>query len=320
MEWLEEPPRAELFVYEEKAKSILTKNASPDLSFDWSLNPYRGCQHACGYCYARPDHQYLGWGAGTDFDRRIVVKTNAPELLDRELGKSSWNGDAIMFSGDTDCYQPLEASYTLTRRCLEVCLRHGNPVDVITKGALVRRDVDVLAALAKGPGGGVFLSIAFSDDDDAHRLEPSVTPPSRRFEAIRALADAGIPVGVAVAPIIPGLNDAQIPEILGRAHAAGARRAFMTMLRLSREVLPVFDERLAQAFPDRAQKVMNAVKDVRGGKLSVSAFGARMRGAGARWDAIEQLFGIHCRRLGMNREEGPSRRRPPKPPRQGELF
>jgi DNA repair photolyase len=284
------------------------------------VNPYRGCQHACAYCYARPDHQYLGFGAGTDFDRRIVVKVNAPEVLERELRKASWQGESITFSGDTDCYQPLEASYRLTRGCLEACRRHDNPVDVITKGALVRRDVDVLADLTKGPGAGVFVSIAFADDGMAHRIEPSVTPPSRRFETIRALADAAIPVGVAVAPIIPGLNDAQVPEILERAHAAGARQAFRTMLRLSREVLPVFEERLGEAYPDRAKKVLHAIQDVRGGKMSEGAFGKRMTGTGPRWAAIEQLFDVHAKRLGMKTAPGPARRRAPRGPRQGELF
>jgi DNA repair photolyase len=321
VDWLDDPPKAELHVYEEDARSVLTRNDSPDLPFRWSLNPYRGCQHACAYCYARPDHQYLGWGAGTDFDTRIVVKRNAPEVLRRELRKPSWRGELVLFSGDTDCYQPLEAGYALTRRCLQECLAAHNPVSVITKGALVRRDVDVLAALARDRLAGVFVSIAFASDDVAHRIEPSVPPPSRRFETIRALADAGNPVGVAVAPVIPGLSDAEIPEILARARAAGARRAFLTMLRLSREVLPVFADRLEAAFPDRAARVLGAVARIRGGKLSESAFGRRMAGQGPRWDAIAQLFALHCRRLGLATSEGPEQPVPrPRGPRQGELF
>ena len=303
VEWLEAPPAATLSVYEEEARSVLSENDSPDLPFRFSVNPYRGCLHACAYCYARPSHQYLGFGAGSDFDRKIVVKKNAPDVLRRELERPSWAGDTIMFSGNTDCYQPLEASYTLTRRCLEVCLEFRNPVSLVTKSALVRRDVELLAALATRARATVNLSVAFARDEVARKIEPYASRPSNRFEVMRRLADAGVPTGVLVAPIIPGLNDSDVPELLERARDAGASWAGMTLLRLPAEVLPVFDARLEEAFPERAQKVRNAVMEVRGGKMNESAFGARFEGRGPRWIAIERMFEVHARRLGLTTGE-----------------
>ena len=310
VEWLGEPPQVELEVFEEEAKSILTRNESPDVPFRYGVNPYRGCQHACAYCYARPTHQYLGFGAGTDFDARIVAKVNAPELLEKALSKRNWERWPVNFSGVTDAYQPLEASYQLTRRCLEVCARYHNPVAIVTKGALVRRDVDLLATIeerARGgggeppstrPGAEVYVSIPFADDDTGRRIEPLGAAPSMRFETLRVLSEAGIPTGVALAPIIPGLNDADVPEILTRAHAAGARRAFLILLRLPAEVHDVFRERLESAFPLRAERVWNALAEMRGGTVKDSRFGSRMEGTGPRWDTIRQLFEVHCRRLG----------------------
>jgi len=324
VEWLEEAPSAALTIYEEEARTVLSHNDSPDLPFRWSLNPYRGCLHACAYCYARPSHQYLGFGAGTDFDRKIVVKKNAPEALRRELERRSWVGEAIMFSGNTDCYQPLEASYTLTRRCLEVCLDFQNPVSLVTKSALLRRDVDLLAALTRRARASVMMSIAFARDDASRKMEPYASRPSHRFDVMRLLADAGVPVGILVAPIIPGLNDSDIPELLERARDAGASRAGMTLLRLPAEVLPVFDARLEEEFPERAQKVRNAVLEMRGGKMNEAAFGARFAGKGPRWGAIEQLFDVQARRLGLNAAErlpavsGETTFR--RPTAQGELF
>jgi DNA repair photolyase len=303
VEWLEAPPAATLSVYEEEARSVLSENDSPDLPFRFSLNPYRGCLHACAYCYARPSHQYLGFGAGSDFDRKIVVKKNAPEVLRRELERPSWAGETIMFSGNTDCYQPLEASYTLTRRCLEVCLEFRNPISIVTKSALLRRDVELLAALASRARAAVSLSVAFARDEVARKIEPYASRPSNRFDVMRRLADAGVPTGVLVAPIIPGLNDSDVPELLERAKDAGAAWAGMTLLRLPAEVLPVFDARLEEAFPERAQRVRNAVMEVRGGKMNESAFGARFAGRGPRWAAIEQMFEVHARRLGLPTRE-----------------
>ena len=294
-------PEARLEVYEEEAKSALSKNDSPDVGFTWSVNPYRGCFHACAYCYARPSHQYLGFGAGTDFDRRIVVKTNIAERLREAFERRSWKGETVVFSGNTDCYQPLEATYGLTRACLELCAEYRNPVSIITKSKLVRRDADVLAQLTEEAACVVTVSVPFADDAMARAIEPNASPPSKRLETVRILADAGVDVGVSLGPIIPGLNDDQILTILERAAEAGARHAFPILLRLPREVLPVFDARLEEAFPLRAEKVRSAIRQMRGGKLNDARFGMRMRGSGARWAIIDELFTKQARRLGLRR-------------------
>ncbi|MBK8253061.1 MAG: PA0069 family radical SAM protein [Polyangiaceae bacterium] len=299
VEWLGEPPNAPLCVFEEHAKSIVNEVESPDVGMMWSLNPYRGCQHACAYCYARPTHQYWGFGAGTDFDRNIVVKVNAAALLRETFEKKSWQGQAISFSGNTDCYQPLEASYELTRACLKVCFEYQNPVGVITKSALIRRDIELLAALHKRARVGVTLSIPFADDGMGRAIEPLASACSNRFETIRRLVDAGIPTGVNVAPMIPGLNDTQMVEVLERAKEAGAHRAGMILLRLPKEVLPVFVERLDVAFPERAGKVKKAILEMRGGKMNEGEFGSRMEGKGPRWEVISNLFDLTVKRLGF---------------------
>jgi DNA repair photolyase len=311
----DEVPLATLSVYEEEARSIVAENDSPDVPFRYSVNPYRGCFHGCAYCYARPSHELLGFGAGTDFERRIVVKRNAAELLHARLSSPSWKGEMIAFSGVTDCYQPLEASYGLTRRMLEVCLAFRNPVGVITKGALVERDVDLLAALARDARCTVYLSIPFADESMARAIEPYAASIARRFHALRVLSEAGVRTGVSVSPVIPGLNDAQIPEVLTRAREAGAQTAFMVMLRLPSAVRPVFVDRLRETMPLRAEHVLHAIRDVRGGELNRTAFGERMHGEGPRWQAIEGLFAAHHRRLGFVdasrfEHEGTSFRRP----------
>lgn len=299
-EWLDAPPMAKLEVFEERAKTVLSENDSPDVGFRWSVNPYRGCFHACAYCYARPSHQYWDFGAGTDFESKIVVKVNAPERLREHLLKRSWQGEEIAFSGNTDCYQPLEAAYRLTRRCLEICAEFRNPVSLITKGALVRRDIDILRELAAHDAVFVNFSIAFSDDAMSRKLEPHAPRPSTRFEAMRALHEAGIPVGLALAPIIPGVNDSQVPEILERARDCGARHAFRVLLRLPKEVNPVFFQRLREEFPDRVTKVESAIRDMRGGQMYDSRFGQRHRGTGERWHATAWLFDATCKKLGLN--------------------
>jgi DNA repair photolyase len=321
LEWEGEPPPADLCVHEERAKSALSENKSPDIGFRWSVNPYRGCFHGCAYCYARPTHPYLGFGAGTDFERQIVVKVNIVERLRASFQKRSWRRELVAFSGNTDCYQPIEAHYRLTRGCLEACAEYSNPVAIITKGKLVRRDVDVLQTLQRHAGCSVAVSIPFADDDHARAIEPFASSPSKRFETLRILSDAGIETSVGVAPIIPGLNDDQIPEILKRARDAGASGAFKTLLRLPLEVGPIFEARLADAFPLRHTKVMNAIRDVRGGRRSDSRFGARMVGRGARWDTIEQLFSMHCDRLGLVRRSGEAPETPmaPLPPKSRQL-
>ena len=316
VEWIGEPPPVAVRVYEERSRSILSENDSPDVPFRWSVNPYRGCQHACAYCYARPTHQYLGLGAGTDFDSKLVVKTNAAELLREAFARRSWRGERVAFSGVTDCYQPIEASYELTRRCLEVCAEFRNPVDVVTKGALVRRDVELL----RRTGARVYLSIPFLDPSIARALEPWAPAPDTRFETLRQLTRAGVPTGVAIAPLIPALNDAHVPTLLERAREAGATSVFTILLRLPAEVRGIFEQRLRESFPERADKVLNALREMRAGKLSDSAFGSRMQGSGPRWDTLRQLLELQCRRLGFD-EPG---REPSEPlasrPRQGTLF
>ncbi len=320
VEYLERPPPVDLEIYEERAKSILSENTSPDVPFRWSVNPYRGCFHACAYCYARPTHEYLDWGAGTDFERRIVVKANAAELLGKALRKRTWRGELVAFSGVTDCYQPLEASYALTQACLEECLRARNPVSIITKGALVERDAELLAELEQRAGASVFVSIPFTDEGMARRIEPFAATPERRFQALARLSDAGVPTGVAIAPVIPGLNDDQIPEILRRARAAGARQAFTIMLRLPGSVAAVFEARLRATEPLRADKVFNTLAETRGGTSGARGFGERMRGAGPRWEAVDNLFKLHCRRLGFAIRERDDEAPPPPAPRQQDLF
>lgn len=316
IEWLGEPPESKLEVFEERdTRSIIAQNDSPDVSFDYSINCYRGCIHGCTYCFSRPTHEYLGYGAGTDFDRKIVVKVRAVELLRKELMKPSWRGDEIVFSFTSDPYLPLEAHYKLTRGCLEVCAEFRNPVGVITKSALIRRDIDVLQELNRRAKVAVFFTIPFTDRDTARAVEPFAPLPDARFHAMEALAAAGITVGIGIAPVIPGLGT-DIPELLQRAKDAGATQAFINMLRLPGSVAPYFEQRLRQELPTKADRVMNRIREARGGKLNSSVFGERMRGKGQYWEAIERLFRIHTARLGFNKktsrtaENGTTFRRP----------
>ena len=299
-EWLEPPPEARIDVFEETSGSILSKNESPDIPFKWSVNPYRGCQHACAYCYARPYHEYLGLGAGTDFDTKLIVKRNAPDLLRRAFRRSSWKRECVNFSGITDCYQPIEAGYGITRACLEVCLDFGNPVVVVTKGVLVVRDIDILSALHAKSRARVMLSIPFADAETSKLIEPQAPTPSRRFEALRQLSDAGVPVGVLVSPIIPGLSDRDIPRILEQAARAGAQSASFTALRLPASVEEVFVKRIRAVMPLRAKRIMNRLREIRGGAMNDSRFHNRMRGRGAYWDSICELFALSKRRLGLD--------------------
>ncbi len=297
VEWLGPPPTAALEVYEECAKSIVTENKSPDVGFRFGVNPYRGCFHGCSYCYARPSHQYLDFGAGTDFERRIVAKVNAAELLRARLLRRSWRGAPIVFSGNTDCYQPLEAHYQLTRRMLEVCLEFRNPVGIITKSALVRRDAELLGTLAAQANARVYMSIPFVDGAMARAVEPHAPTPAARFDAMRVLADAGVPVGVALAPIIPGLNEDQIPAVMEQAADAGATHYFSVLLRLPRETGPVFWSRLRESFPQRVRRVENALRDCHGGRVG---FFERMRGRGPRWQSIQRLIELQARRFHLS--------------------
>jgi DNA repair photolyase len=301
-DYLDGPPPVGLQLYEEETQEILSRNESPDLPFRWSLNPYRGCFHACAYCYARPTHEYWGFGAGTDFESKIVVKVNAATRLQETFLKPSWRGDIIAFSGNTDCYQPVEAGYGLTRACLEVCAEFRNPVGLITKAALIARDIDVLQRLRREAWVRVFFSIPFADNETARKVEPQAPSITSRLDAMRRLAEAGIPTGVSIAPVIPGLNDAAIPEILSRAREAGAETATYMLLRLSGSVEPVFLERMRTAFPERVRKITNRLREVRGGSLTEARFFKRHHGEGAYWSLMEQLFEAGCRKAGFPAE------------------
>ena len=301
VEWIGEPPQAKLEVFEEiDTRKIITRNDSPDVSFDYSINCYRGCIHGCTYCFSRPTHEYLGYGAGTDFDRKIIVKVNAPQLLRQELMKPSWKGDEIVFSFTSDPYLPLEANYKLTRQCLQICAEFQNPVGVITKSAMIRRDIDVLQELSAKASLGVFFTIPFTDVEVSKAVEPYAPLPDARFGAMRALSEAGITVGIAIAPVIPGLST-DIPELLKRAKDAGATQAFLNMLRLPGSVAPYFEERLRATLPTKAERVLHRIREARDGKLNSSVFGERMRGKGQYWEATARLFKIHAERLGFNK-------------------
>lgn len=302
VEWLGEPPEAKLEVFEEtETRGIITHNDSPDVGFDYTVNCYRGCIHGCTYCFSRPTHEYLGYGAGTDFDRKIVVKVKAPQLLRQEFMKPSWKGDEIVFSFTSDPYIPIESHYQLTRQCLEICAEFRNPIGIITKSALIRRDIDVLQKLTQDAKLGVFFTIPFTDRETARAVEPFAPLPDARFHAMADLAAAGIKVGIGIAPVIPGLSS-DIPVLLKRAKEAGATHAFINMLRLPGSVAPYFQERLYEKLPTKADRVLNRIREARGGKMNSSVFGERMRGKGQFWEATERLFKIHCERLGFNKK------------------
>jgi DNA repair photolyase len=277
--------------------------------------PFNGC----AYCFARPTHEYLDLGAGTDFETKIAVKVRAPELLQKAFDRPSWQGELIVFSGVTDCYQPLEASYQITRRCLEICARYRNPVGIITKAPLIERDLDVLQELNRVARVRVYVSIPFWNADHARAIEPYVATPQRRMLTVERLSKAGISVSVMVAPVIPGLTDEDMPRILEAARAAGARRAGYVLLRLPGSVKAVFEERLRATLPERADRVLHRIRETRGGKLYDSRFGTRGRGEGEYAAAIAKLFAITTRRLGLNEEreevEEPSTFQRPVPPK-----
>jgi DNA repair photolyase len=321
-EWLDSPPAVRLQVFEDDTRSILSRNDSPDLSFRWSVNPYRGCFHACAYCYARPSHEYLGFGAGTDFESKLVVKRDAGVLLREAFLRPSWFGELVVFSGNTDCYQPLEAAWGLTRACLEVCAEFRNPVGIITKGALILRDMDVLQRLNEEAAVRVYISIPFADNETARRVEPQASSITKRLATVRALAEAGIPTGVSIAPVIPGLNDDHMYEILRQARDAGARTAFYSLLRLPGSVEPVFLERMTVMFPERIKKITHRLREVRGGRFSSSEFFKRHRGQGTYGEMLGQLFAAAKCKAGFSdtpEESLPATFRRP-PPRQTSLF
>lgn len=298
----EEPdPRTEII--DDTSKSAFATNTSPDIPFSHSINPYRGCEHGCAYCYARPTHEYLGYNAGIDFETKIVVKRDAARLAREEMMKKSWTPTMVSISGVTDPYQPLERKLGITRSVLEVMLDFRNPVGIVTKNALVLRDIDLLARLAEQKCAAVFLSITTLDRDLARRLEPRTSSPELRLEAVRRLSEAGIPVGVMMAPLIPGLTDEEIPSLLKAAAEAGAKRAYYVMVRLPLAVRPIFLDWLEREEPARAAKVRHMLEEMREGKINLSEFGKRMGGTGARAEMIANLFELSARRCGLNQTE-----------------
>ena len=282
------------------SSTIIARNNSPDIGFEASVNAYRGCEHGCIYCYARPTHEYLGFSAGLDFETRIMVKENAPELLRKELAMPKWKPQVIAMSGVTDCYQPVERRLKLTRGCLQVLAEFRNPVGIVTKNHLVTRDIDVLSELARHKAVAVFVSVTTWDTDLRKVMEPRTSPPASRLAAIEALSRAGIPVGVLVAPVIPGLTDHELPRIIAAAAKAGARFAGHVVLRLPYAVAPLFEDWLTRHFPDRKDKVLNRIRSLRGGKLNDPNFGSRMRGEGIFADQISQMFHVACRKAGID--------------------
>ncbi|MBW3565965.1 MAG: PA0069 family radical SAM protein [Acidobacteria bacterium] len=301
----EPEPHPETEYLEDASRSIITRNDSPDVGFERSLNPYRGCEHGCAYCFARPTHEYLGFSAGLDFETKIIAKRNAPELLRRELAAKGWEPTPLAMSGVTDPYQPVERRLRITRGCLEVLAETRNPVIIITKNELVTRDIDLLGELAAFEAVAVCVSVTTLDRELAGKLEPRTSRPHRRIEAIRALADAGIPVGVLFAPVIPAINDFEIPKILEAVAGAGAVFASWVMLRLPWAVSPLFQDWLERHYPDRKDHVLSRLMEAREGKLYRAEFGKRMRGSGELARQTSTMFDVARRRAGLD-AKGPS--------------
>ena len=282
------------------SRTIIAHNDSPDVGFNSSINPYRGCEHGCIYCFARPTHEYLGFSAGLDFETKIVVKEDAPELLREELMSNRWEPEVIAISGVTDPYQPIERKLQLTRRCLEVLAEFRNPVAIITKNHLVTRDVDILSELARYDAASVAVSVTTLDAKLANIMEPRTTTPELRLAAIAALSKAGVPTTVMVAPVIPAITEHEMPAILRAAREAGATSAGFVVLRLPWAVAPLFEQWLSEHFPDRKEKVLNRIRDLREGKLYDPQWRIRQRGKGIFAEQIESIFDITCRKLGLN--------------------
>ncbi|MFD2245213.1 PA0069 family radical SAM protein [Pontibacter ruber] len=292
IEGLDEPmlSNSKTEYFTENPKKIVNRIDSPDLGLSYSMNPYQGCEHGCIYCYARNTHQYWGYGAGLDFERKIIIKENAPEVLAAQLEHPKWQVMPIMLAGNTDCYQPIEAKKQLTRRMLEVLLQYRHPVSIITKNALILRDLDLLQELNKLDLVHVNISITTLDEKLRQKLEPRTASGAKRLQVVKQLTDAGIPVNVMVAPVIPGLNDYEIPEIIKRVAEAGASNAAYTIVRLNGNIGPIFEDWIRQAYPDRAEKVLSQIADCHGGSLNDSRFGVRMHGEGQFASTINKLF------------------------------
>ncbi len=287
--------------FRDHSQTIITKNDSPDIPFTYSLNPYRGCEHGCIYCYARPYHEYLGLSSGIDFESKIYIKPDAARLLQKELSHKNWTGDSIAMSGITDCYQPGEKKFEITRSCLKVLSNCLNPVGMITKNHLVTRDIDLLQKLAAYQAVHIFISITTLDDHLARIMEPRASSPQARLTAVKALSEAGIPVGVNVAPLISGLNDHEVPSIIEAAKEAGAQRVGYTVLRLPYAVKDLFTDWLEKNYPNKIEKILDHIQDIRGGKLNDARFGSRMKGEGQYAEQIKQLFKMSVEKFGLNK-------------------
>ncbi len=299
---LEELPPFKTEVQVEKPRTIITRNESPDISFDRSINPYRGCEHGCVYCFARPTHAFMGLSPGLDFESKLFAKPDAARMLDKELSKPGYQPRTIAIGTNTDPYQPIEKQYRIMREILEVLEARGHPVGIVTKSALVTRDIDILSRMAERGLAKVALSVTTMDRMLARTMEPRASTPTKRLEAIRQLSDAGIPASVMVAPVIPGLNDPELERILDSARAAGAREAGYVILRLPLEVAPIFKDWLLRHYPDRYRHVMSLIRSMRDGKDYDSEWGKRMKGAGPYAWQIGRRFEIAAKRLGLNAE------------------
>jgi DNA repair photolyase len=297
--------------YNDHSRSVLVKNNSPDLGLSYSINPYRGCEHGCIYCYARPTHEYLGFSAGLDFETKIMVKKDAPELLQKEFMKKSWIPQSVFFSGNTDCYQPAERNFQITRKCLEVFLTFKNPVSIITKNALVLRDLDILKELSEMNLLRVVISVTTLKKELQRKLEPRTSSPAMRLKTIEMLSSNGISTAVNVAPVIPGLTDEEIPAILKAASDSGVVKAGRVMLRLPHSVKELFTDWLEREYPDRATKIINRIKELHGDSLYNSNFGTRMTGEGLWAETIKKIFDASCKKYGLNK---------PTPPLSTDLF
>ncbi|CAN5758278.1 PA0069 family radical SAM protein [soil metagenome] len=297
---LDEETKVTTRVFVDQTKSVIVRVDSPDLGMQWSLNPYRGCEHGCIYCYARPGHEYLGLNCGIDFETKVFAKPNAPELLRRELAKPGWKAESISVSGVTDCYQPIERTLRITRACMEVMLACRQPVTIVTKNHLVTRDIDLFREFARWNGVRVALSLTSLDADLARKMEPRASTPRDRLRAMRELADAGVPVTVMTAPLIPALNDRELPALLEAAAAHGATTAGYTFVRLPWQIKELFLEWLQRHYPQRAAHVESLIRQSRGGKLYKADFGTRMKGAGIFAEQLGQTFKVFTKRYGLN--------------------
>jgi DNA repair photolyase len=296
----EAKPRRETQFFRDLTKTIIARNDSPDVGFETSLNPYRGCEHGCIYCFARPTHEYLGMSAGLDFESKIMVKENAAKLLEEELSSPKWKPQVLVMSGVTDPYQPVERKLRITRGCLEVLAKFRNPVAIITKNRLVTRDIDLLGELASHNASAVNVSVTSLNPEIQRVLEPRTSSPSARLEAVAALRAAGIPVGVMVAPIIPGLTDHEIPKIVEACAKAGAQFAGYTIVRLPWAIAPLFEHWLDEHFPEKKEKVLSRIRHIRNGKMNDARWGTRTKGEGIFAEQIRSMFEVACRRFGID--------------------